>query len=596
MNFKHVFLIALIFSSSSWILVKDVKAQVQNEQPTVNGSYDQSNSLWTKKSSALYRTKDGLIIDDYQEEYDSQGKRKIKIQVYNLLPVTGVARIVDQQGKIVSYTSIASAPDRVGTNLVDGFLKWAEEGGEILTGQLGNSFDVLKYAPGDVRTGLKPQIKEFTLKPGERLELTNSDPTILASEKFIAYVDLFAEALSKTKKLSISEKDTLRSAFVKAATPEIIATFIKSSPNSSDGILKGITEKDFKRIYELVQSEINIGGIVNQSLSDVLSEGINFFSKGTPLAPVVEAADKIFGVIGFLKPGVKIDVVSALVRIKTPPLYSNYLNGSILNQKTDNRILDLMNTNILSITQCNSSAIGSASCYFRAANNPIQDVNDQNQQYNNQSRGQSIQQENTYTSGVIVRSPIDIGLTWNQTTAWKPSTDFDLDSHLVTPNGNHVYFPEASRGKLNDAPNAFLYRDSIPGSLRGAEQTRIDNFQPGQYQFFVNNFTCTPSCPDRVGGTTSLSNSGATVSVFEGGRPLVSNQSNSPANFNVDNPLVQNVGNPYPGQSTFNVPTNQEGNTWHVFTIDTRTGVLYRVNQFGNVNSASEVPSFKPSR
>jgi hypothetical protein len=254
-----------------------------------------------------------------------------------------------------------------------------------------------------------------------------------------------------------------------------------------------------------------------------------------------------------------------------------------------------LNQYLSSMTQNSSSPIGSAASFFGvdrsyiAADNPTQ-------QYVNQGRGQSIQEKNTYTNGVIVQAPIDIGLTWNQTLSWNQSTDIDLDSHLVTPNRDHIYYPTSSRGSLNNAPNAFLYRDSIPSALRGAEQTRIDRFQQGEYQFYVNNFSCTPICPDRVGGDTSLSSSGARVGVFEGGRPLVSDQPNSPANFDPSNPALQNTGNPYPGQSTFNVPTNQVGNTWHVFTLDTRTGVLYKVNQFGNVNSASEVPGFRPSR
>jgi Lipase (class 3) len=233
------------------------------------------------------------------------------------------------------------------------------------------------------------------------------------------------------------------------------------------------------------------------------------------------------------------------------------------------------------MAQVSSSHIGSASCSFKVPDQPIQ-TESQAQNFASRGIGESTQQANQYTNGQIVKVPLDIGLTWNQ------NTKLDLDSHLVTPNGEHVYF--LNRGKLDGAPNAFLYRDSIPnGGLKGAEQTRITQFQDGEYRFYVYNYS--------EGGTqgytsNSLSNSGATVKLYEGGAPLT-NIPNDPAIFNLNDPNVQNVGSPYPGNSTLNIPTNQSGNTWYVFRLDTRTGILTRVDRLGNAPSSTGVPNVR---
>lgn len=243
---------------------------------------------------------------------------------------------------------------------------------------------------------------------------------------------------------------------------------------------------------------------------------------------------------------------------------------------------DTMLSHTSAITQGNSSHIGSAS-YF-VARTPLQDrTRESNYSGANQP---SLQQSNQYTNGQIVRAPLDVSLTWNQ------NTKLDLDSHLVTPNSEHVYF--SKRGSLNQAPNAFLYRDSIPdGGLKGAEQLRVTQFQQGEYRFYVYNYS------DSVGsqaaqnaGPNGLSNSGATVKLYEGGQPLT-DIPNDPNVFDLNNPNVQRVGAPYPGDSTLNIPTNQPGNTWYVFKLDTRTGILYRVNRFNTVPRSSDVPNVR---
>jgi hypothetical protein len=168
-------------------------------------------------------------------------------------------------------------------------------------------------------------------------------------------------------------------------------------------------------------------------------------------------------------------------------------------------------------------------------------------------------------------------LTWNQ------KTNLDLDSHTVTPSGTQVYFFKP--GSLTESPNTFLYRDSIPAAGRfGAEQTRITQFQDGDYRFYVYNYSDQQNL-----NSAGLANSAAKVQIFQGGDPLT-NIVNDPNTFNLSNPDLQKVGQPYPGNNTFNVP-NQSGNTWYVFKLNTRTGILQPINRFGNAPNSSSVPN-----
>jgi pimeloyl-ACP methyl ester carboxylesterase len=257
----------------------------------------------------------------------------------------------------------------------------------------------------------------------------------------------------------------------------------------------------------------------------------------------------------------------------------------IVKPVVDTTPTDVMLSGLTGITQTGSSPIGSASNHFpittytqfKAADRPVQDE---------LNRGQfkpiAEQAKNTYTNGTIVKAPLDIGLKWDQ------STKLDLDSHTVTPSGEHVYFNQ--RGSLTNAPNTFLYRDSIPaGGQLGAEQTRITTFQEGEYRFYVYNFSDQGNLLP-----SGLPNSAAKVQLFQGGAPL-SNIPNDPTVFDLTNPELQKVGQPYPGTNTFNVPTGQSGNTWYVFKLNTRTGILNRVDRIGNINSSSKVPTFVPT-
>ncbi len=236
------------------------------------------------------------------------------------------------------------------------------------------------------------------------------------------------------------------------------------------------------------------------------------------------------------------------------------------------------------ITLGSSSHIVSSSCFMRSNDNFINLIDKRDSiakvLIDQEARLRNEQEKGIYTNGVIVNVPLDIGLTWNQ------FTSLDLDSHTVTPNNQHIYFSE--RGSLTTAPNTFLYRDSIPLAGRlGAEQTRITSFQDGTYRFYIYNFSDQQNL-----APAGLSDSAAKVQIFQGGAPLT-DIPNDPNTFDLNNPGLQKVGEPYPGQSTFEVPTGQSGNTWYVFNLNTRTGILNRVNRFGNINGSSNVPTFK---
>jgi hypothetical protein len=261
--------------------------------------------------------------------------------------------------------------------------------------------------------------------------------------------------------------------------------------------------------------------------------------------------------------------------------------------------VNLMQNQLTAITNGGSSHIGSAA-YFIGRSPVVDKVRDE--QFNG-ARIPNLQEKSQYTDGVILQPPVDIVLTWNQ------NTKLDLDSHLTGPASAdenspvrfHVYWD--ARGSLNGTPNALLYRDTIPdpdiGLTRpeqartGPEQTRINTplrLQPGVYRFYVNNFsslqngTGTPT--GNAAGPTGLSNSGAAVQVYQAGTAV--------PNFDPNNPSVQGVGKPF--GDPISVPIGQQGNVWQVFELDSRTGILRRVNQpFGNVSDPALVPSVNPA-
>ena len=79
---------------------------------------------------------------------------------------------------------------------------------------------------------------------------------------------------------------------------------------------------------------------------------------------------------------------------------------------------------------------------------------------------------------LLGRAQASVKLSWGAT----PS---DLDSHLFTPAGAHVYWD--NRGALTNAPFAALDVDDTTGY--GPEVITITQLAPGQYKYYVHNFT-----------------------------------------------------------------------------------------------------------
>jgi pimeloyl-ACP methyl ester carboxylesterase len=411
-----------------------------------------------------------------------------------------------------------------------------------------------------------------------------------------------------------------------AANPDLAATannsFLINLPVVNPGaILTGIGAGLNSTINSKKLEDIpgNIGGVFSglsplNSHSDVIEVFKNLISDGGNLG---FSLDKIDGGFDYIKAGITKVNSGSRNDIRLPggretldegsidvqwgtntPNKFNYVDPKtgaissitgktepyqIVKPVVDTTPTDVMLSGLTGITQTGSSPIGSASNHFpittytqfKAADRPVQDELDRGQ-----FRPINEQEKNTYTNGTIVKAPLDIGLTWNQ------STKLDLDSHTVTPSGDHVYFSQ--RGSLNNTPNTFLYRDSIPAAGQlGAEQTRITKFQEGEYRFYIYNFSDQQNL-----APAGLSNSSAKVQLFQGGG-LLSDIPNDPNVFNLNDPKLQNVGQPYPGTNTFNVPTGQSGNAWYVFKLNTRTGILNRVDRFSNVDSSSNIPKFK---
>ena len=244
---------------------------------------------------------------------------------------------------------------------------------------------------------------------------------------------------------------------------------------------------------------------------------------------------------------------------------------------------DLMHRTLSGITEGGSSHIGSAAYYL--GRSPYQDSVDISNAYRVEqfdgSKVQSIQQKEQYTTpaGSItnLKAPVDVVLNWNQSVA---KGQLDLDSHLTGPAGLgndssvrfHTYFN--SKGSIDTAPYTQLYRDVIPPSSSDNknEQTRIQVLQDGIYRFYVHDYT------NKDNNTSfALSQSEANVTVFNFGKNLPTEREN----------LGTVLG------SAIKVPTNQQGNVWRSFELDSRTGVLKPVINvpFGNISAPASVPT-----
>ena len=232
------------------------------------------------------------------------------------------------------------------------------------------------------------------------------------------------------------------------------------------------------------------------------------------------------------------------------------------------QLVSLMQSQLTSITQGGSSHIGSGAYYLGRSpqSDTVEMNNAQQAQQFSASRTPSIQQREEYLpAGSITNltAPVDIVLNWNQLVT---AGQLDLDSHLTGPSGLgadspvrfHTRFDE--RGSITGAPYTLLYKDVIPkNGDSGPEQTRIQVLQTnGVYRFYVHDYTNRNSTQ-----STDLSNSGANVSVHNG-LGLTTAQARDTVGPIIGSPIL--------------VPTNQGGNVWYVLQLDSKTGILRRVN------------------
>jgi hypothetical protein len=601
--------IIYLFLPAKYLLAQYIKLpDNSNGKYVTTEKLDFVDKIIGQKPATLYRTVDGLIIDNYNAQTDGNGTVTVKMNIYNPLMISGKVKVYNPDGTIDidnKANKDIEARSNIGKNIIDQGAKMVTEYINAAQGKDGTFLDIFKYSALDPRVNIPSQEIKVTLKPGQTVEITNKDKESLSSQKAEAIYDLVF-AIAKTgdkKEPDKAIKQRFIEAFKEALGKELNTPIIAGNINLIEAIKEGKTldqivdkpafEKTIKILDELLKKSVKVSGdTAYDTLTDTLSEGTGIALKAIGAGGVAVASDVVYGIVNIGTPLIKLDIIGKINNLpKSPGLLIANNDGSIFYSTSTVRIpvplntypTDVMLSGITGITQTGSSPIGSASNHFpittytqfKAADRPVQDELNRGQ-----FRPINEQGKNTYTNGTIVKAPLDIGLTWNQ------STNLDLDSHTVTPSGNHVYFVE--RGSLTNAPNTFLYRDSIPaGGRLGAEQTRITTFQEGEYRFYVYNF----SDQDNL-FPSGLPNSAAKVQLFQGGAPLT-DIPNDPNTFDLNNPALQKVGQPYPGTNTFNVPTGQSGNTWYVFKLNTRTGILNRVDRIGNINGSSNVPTFK---
>jgi PKD repeat protein len=112
----------------------------------------------------------------------------------------------------------------------------------------------------------------------------------------------------------------------------------------------------------------------------------------------------------------------------------------------------------------------------------------------------------------------------------------DLDLHVVTPSGAHVYFAE--RGDDTAAPWVILDHDVTTG--KGPETATFAKFEPGTYNVFVHNFS----------GEESMAGKGARVQVYGRGGII----------------------------ATIDIPETGEGLYWNIAEVDGATGAVTVLN------------------
>ena len=160
--------------------------------------------------------------------------------------------------------------------------------------------------------------------------------------------------------------------------------------------------------------------------------------------------------------------------------------------------------------------------------------------------GRTIDDQNGYVSNGLVFEQLRVVLTWG-------STPRDLDSHMVGPDGAggkfHEYFPERNDGSDTDL-------DVDDTSSYGPETITIYQEHDGTYIYAVHDYTNKGSS-----SSTALANSGAQVKVYRGSQLLM----------------------------TYNVPTNQDGTLWTVFSYDSTTQRITTINDMSYESSAGDV-------
>ena len=160
--------------------------------------------------------------------------------------------------------------------------------------------------------------------------------------------------------------------------------------------------------------------------------------------------------------------------------------------------------------------------------------------------GMTINNQNGYVSNGLASEELRVVLTWG-------STPSDLDSHMVGPDGAggkfHEYYPERNDGSDTDL-------DVDDTSSYGPETITVYQEHNGTYVYAVHDYTNRGSS-----SSTALANSGAQVKVYRGSQLLM----------------------------TYNVPTNQGGTLWTVFSYDSTTQRITTINEMSYESSAGNV-------
>lgn len=191
---------------------------------------------------------------------------------------------------------------------------------------------------------------------------------------------------------------------------------------------------------------------------------------------------------------------------------------------------------------------------------------------------------NTILAGLVSPSigltlPIYIVLEWG-------SIPHDLDVHLTGPISANLadarfHVSYSNMGNLTSAPHARVLNDAPYNNPRHLEITAINQVLPGMYRFYVHDFSNTGSTT-----STALANSGAIVTVYQGGAAIPNNVATTawPGQL----PSLSGLGRELT-RYQLNTSSTQVANTWQVFELDGRTGAIRQVNELRSGLSGSGV-------